>query len=128
MLYPSTPAPPLTPRQVAQEIWICEKEKVTKWDGDILGYKNHLKNKVMREANKDAKSKFFLYNLVVVVVTVVVVVGLVWTLSPQRRVWTRLCESGPGRRRRPGGGGTSFSPTVKYSTLQLAPSPTSSLA
>jgi len=43
--------------QVAKEIWICEHEKVTKWDGDILGYKNHLKNKVMREANKDAKKK-----------------------------------------------------------------------
>jgi len=43
--------------QVAKDIWICENQKVTKWDGDILAYKNHLKAKVMRAANKDAKSK-----------------------------------------------------------------------
>jgi len=43
--------------QVAKDIWICENQKVTKWDGDILAYKNHLKAKVMKEANKDAKSK-----------------------------------------------------------------------
>jgi len=43
--------------QVAKDIWICEHQKVTKWDGDILAYKNHLKAKVMKEANKDAKSK-----------------------------------------------------------------------
>jgi len=41
--------------QVAEEIWICEKEKVTKWDGDILSYKTHLKSKVMKETNKNAK-------------------------------------------------------------------------
>jgi len=43
--------------QVAKDIWICENQKVTKWDGDILAYKNHLKAKVMKAANKDAKSK-----------------------------------------------------------------------
>jgi len=43
--------------QVAQEIWICEKQKVTKWEGDIIAYKNHLKAKVMKQANKDAKAK-----------------------------------------------------------------------
>merc|ERR1712154_303651 len=43
--------------QVADTIWICENQKVTKWDGDILAYKNHLKAKVMKAANKDAKSK-----------------------------------------------------------------------
>lgn len=43
--------------QVAEEIWICEKETVTKWDGDILSYKNHLKGKVMKASNKDAKKK-----------------------------------------------------------------------
>merc|ERR1712088_113159 len=32
-------------------------DMVTKWDGDILAYKNHLKAKVMKAANKDAKSK-----------------------------------------------------------------------
>ena len=43
--------------QVADQIWICEKETVTKWEGDILSYKNHLKSKVMKASNKDAKSK-----------------------------------------------------------------------
>merc|ERR1740137_233381 len=42
--------------QVAQEIWICEHMKVTKWDGSILSYKDHLKSKVMKETNKHAKS------------------------------------------------------------------------
>jgi len=43
--------------QVADTIWICEKQTVTKWDGDILSYKDHLKAKVMKESNKDAKKK-----------------------------------------------------------------------
>merc|ERR1739844_131600 len=41
--------------QVADTIWICEKETVTKWDGDIISYKDHLKSKVMKEAKKNAK-------------------------------------------------------------------------
>ena len=43
--------------QVADKIWICEKEKVTEWEGDIGAYKDHLKRKVMKELNKDAKKK-----------------------------------------------------------------------
>jgi len=43
--------------QVAQEIWICENQTVTKWQGDIIAYKNHLKAKVMKEVNKDARKK-----------------------------------------------------------------------
>jgi len=43
--------------QVADEIWICEKQTVTKWDGDISSYKEQLKAKVMKQNNKDAKSK-----------------------------------------------------------------------
>jgi len=43
--------------QVADQIWICEKETVTKWNKDILAYKDHLKAKVMKESNKDAKAK-----------------------------------------------------------------------
>merc|ERR1711992_351633 len=42
--------------QVADEIWICEKETVTKWEGDILEYKQHLKNKVMKELRKAEKA------------------------------------------------------------------------
>lgn len=41
--------------QVADQIWICEKETVTKWEGDILSYKDHLKAKVMKQSNKQAK-------------------------------------------------------------------------
>merc|ERR1712018_124464 len=43
--------------QVADKIWICEKETVTEWNGDIGAYKDHLKSKVMKELNKDAKAK-----------------------------------------------------------------------
>jgi len=42
--------------QVAEEIWICEKQTVTKWEGDIISYKDHLKAKVMKESNKQAKT------------------------------------------------------------------------
>merc|ERR1712083_492208 len=41
--------------QVAEVIWICENQTVTKWEGDILTYKDHLKAKVMKESNKNAK-------------------------------------------------------------------------
>ena len=44
--------------KVADQIWICEKQTVTKWDGDISSYKDQLKAKVMKQNNKDAKSKF----------------------------------------------------------------------
>lgn len=40
--------------QVAEEIWICEKGGVTKWQGDILAYKEHLKKRLAKEM---AKSK-----------------------------------------------------------------------
>jgi len=43
--------------QVADTIWICEKQTVTKWDGDIIDYKEHLKAAVMKSSNRDAKSK-----------------------------------------------------------------------
>ncbi|XP_078518906.1 ATP-binding cassette sub-family F member 2 isoform X1 [Lissotriton helveticus] len=36
-------------QQVAQEIWVCEKQTITKWKGDILSYKDHLKSKLVRE-------------------------------------------------------------------------------
>eukprot|EP00092_Neocalanus_flemingeri_P019270 GFUD01020874.1.p1 GENE.GFUD01020874.1~~GFUD01020874.1.p1 ORF type:complete len:642 (+),score=175.33 GFUD01020874.1:119-2044(+) len=42
--------------QVADAIWICEKQKVTKWEGDILSYKNHLKAKVMKKSKNAAKT------------------------------------------------------------------------
>jgi len=43
--------------QVADKIWICEKQTCTEWKGDIIAYKDHLKKKVMKQLNKDAKAK-----------------------------------------------------------------------
>ncbi|XP_072029313.1 ATP-binding cassette sub-family F member 2-like [Amphiura filiformis] len=41
--------------QVAEEIWVCEKQCVTKWTGDILSYKETLKKKILKENAKMAK-------------------------------------------------------------------------
>ncbi|OQR71471.1 ATP-binding cassette sub-family F member 2-like, partial [Tropilaelaps mercedesae] len=38
--------------QVAKEIWVCEHQTVTKWPGDIKSYKQHLRNKVMKDMEK----------------------------------------------------------------------------
>ena len=35
--------PPCLPSQVANEIWEVKGGAVTKWKGDIVGYKQHLK-------------------------------------------------------------------------------------
>ncbi|KXJ07019.1 ATP-binding cassette sub-family F member 2 [Exaiptasia diaphana] len=43
--------------QVAQEIWVCEKETVTPWKGDIVSYKEELKKKVTKEKAKARKAK-----------------------------------------------------------------------
>lgn len=43
--------------QVAEEIWICENEKVTKWSGGILAYKDHLKTKIAKEIEREEKLK-----------------------------------------------------------------------
>ena len=42
--------------QVAKEIWVCEKGTVTKWKGDILSYKEHLRQIVLERSEK-TKSK-----------------------------------------------------------------------
>ncbi|XP_067326567.1 ATP-binding cassette sub-family F member 2 [Anolis sagrei] len=42
-------------QQVAQEIWVCEKRTITKWPGDILSYKEHLKSKLVDEEPALAK-------------------------------------------------------------------------
>ncbi|KAJ8465944.1 hypothetical protein OPV22_028496 [Ensete ventricosum] len=31
--------------QVAEEIWVCENQAVTKWEGDIMDFKEHLRSK-----------------------------------------------------------------------------------
>lgn len=41
--------------QVAEEIWVCENGAVTKWQGNIIDYKEHLKSKVLKENQKRQK-------------------------------------------------------------------------
>jgi len=43
--------------QVAEEIWICEKETVTKWKGNILDYKDHLKKNITKDVAKETNKK-----------------------------------------------------------------------
>ncbi len=43
--------------QVAEEIWVCEKQTVTKWTGDISSYKQTLKKLILKEEGKAAKAK-----------------------------------------------------------------------
>jgi len=43
--------------QVAEEIWVCEKETVTKWEGGILNYKEHLKSKILKEKARSEKEQ-----------------------------------------------------------------------
>ncbi|KAJ0857507.1 putative ABC transporter, AAA+ ATPase domain, P-loop containing nucleoside triphosphate hydrolase [Helianthus annuus] len=31
--------------QVAKEIWVCENQTITRWEGDIMGFKEHLRSK-----------------------------------------------------------------------------------
>lgn len=38
--------------QVAEEIWVCEHQKITPWKGDILSYKNHLTKKMNKKYNQ----------------------------------------------------------------------------
>eukprot|EP01139_Manchomonas_bermudensis_P014890 Amastigsp_a509135_677.p1 type:complete len:635 gc:universal Amastigsp_a509135_677:36-1940(+) len=40
--------------QVAREIWICENEQVNVWRGDIGSYKEHLRSKVLEDAERFA--------------------------------------------------------------------------
>jgi len=40
-------------QQVADEIWVCDHQKITKWDqGDIFSYKEHLAKQVHRERRR----------------------------------------------------------------------------
>lgn len=38
--------------QVAKEIWVCEKQMITKWSGDIHSYKAHLRKKIMKDSER----------------------------------------------------------------------------
>ena len=35
--------------QVAEEIWVCEKGTITKWEGSIQDYKEHLREKILKD-------------------------------------------------------------------------------
>jgi len=35
--------------QVAKEIWVCERKRVTKWNGDIVSYKEWLRKRILTE-------------------------------------------------------------------------------
>lgn len=43
--------------QVAEEIWVCDNGAVTKWQTGIAGYKEHLKQKILKNAAKEAAAK-----------------------------------------------------------------------
>lgn len=36
---------------MAQEIWVCENQTITKWNRDILAYKEHLKSKIEKQTH-----------------------------------------------------------------------------
>ncbi len=35
--------------QVANKIWVCEHQEVKEWPGDILSYKEHLRQKMQAD-------------------------------------------------------------------------------
>ncbi|XP_063697326.1 ATP-binding cassette sub-family F member 2 [Culicoides brevitarsis] len=43
--------------QVAEEIWICEHGTITKWEGDIIKYKEHLKKKLDKAIKQEEASR-----------------------------------------------------------------------
>ena len=43
--------------QVADEIWVCEKQTVTKWEGTIFDYKLDITKRLEREQKKRNKQK-----------------------------------------------------------------------
>uniref|UniRef100_A0A2I9LNS5 ATP-binding cassette sub-family F member 2 n=1 Tax=Centruroides hentzi TaxID=88313 RepID=A0A2I9LNS5_9SCOR len=38
--------------QVAKEIWVCEKQTITKWSSDIHSYKAHLRKRIMKDSER----------------------------------------------------------------------------
>lgn len=38
--------------QVAEEIWICDHQSITKWEGDIFSYKDFLRKRIDKERRK----------------------------------------------------------------------------
>jgi len=42
--------------QVAEEIWVCDKQMVKKWEGDIFSYKEYLRAAIEKEKKKKEKA------------------------------------------------------------------------
>jgi ATP-binding cassette subfamily F protein 2 len=43
--------------QVAEEVWVCDKQKIQKWDGDIFSYKEYLRSAIEKEKKKKEKAQ-----------------------------------------------------------------------
>jgi ATP-binding cassette subfamily F protein 2 len=43
--------------QVAEEIWVCDKQEVKKWEGDIFSYKEHLRAGIEKEKKRKEKAE-----------------------------------------------------------------------
>jgi len=41
--------------QVAEEIWVCDRQKAAKWEGDIFSYKEHLRRRI--ERHRESKQR-----------------------------------------------------------------------
>jgi ATP-binding cassette subfamily F protein 2 len=44
-------------QQTAKEIWVCDNKKVSKWDGDIQSYKQHLMKRMKANSNNNNTKK-----------------------------------------------------------------------
>ncbi|CAJ0942351.1 unnamed protein product, partial [Mesorhabditis belari] len=43
--------------QVADQVWICDNQGITKWGGDIMSYKEHLRKQIEKDAKQMEKLK-----------------------------------------------------------------------
>jgi ATP-binding cassette subfamily F protein 2 len=43
--------------QVAEEVWVCDKQKIQKWEGDIFSYKEYLRSAIEKEKKKKEKAQ-----------------------------------------------------------------------
>lgn len=53
VVLPHWPCAPPTAAQVANEIWVVDKGTVQKWNGDIVSYKQHLRQQHAALAKRD---------------------------------------------------------------------------
>jgi ATP-binding cassette subfamily F protein 2 len=43
--------------QVAEEVWVCDKQMIKKWDGDIFSYKEYLRSAIEKEKKRKEKAE-----------------------------------------------------------------------